>query len=49
MKIIYKLIDGNGNYLNSFTKYNDAIEEQERLSKVYPHLHPSVVIDAYYE
>ena len=48
MEINYKLIDGNGNYLNTFRNYNDACEEKERLSKIYPHLHPSVVIDAYY-
>lgn len=47
-KIKFVVKDGNGNYLNSYKKSKQAIEECDRINRVHPNFDAYVIVEADY-
>ena len=45
MKMIYKILDKDGKYLNSYASVDEAYDENERLRRVYPMMKTVVVAE----
>ena len=45
-KIKFVVRDRNGNYLNSYKKSNQAIEERARINRVHPNFDAYVIVEA---